>query len=148
MAASELSTTAKDEPNPALGAGGLRAALARFWRVLRGGQASPARLASSCALGLFIGCLPLYGLHLPLCIGACLLLRLDAVVAYLAANISNPLLAPFLISAEVEIGSWLLTGQLVSFDVERARRVGVSGFIAQAAVGGVALGALLSLLGG
>ena len=49
--------------------------------------------------------LPLYGLHFPLCLAVCLPLQLDVVVAYLAANISNPLVAPFLVTAEVEIGS-------------------------------------------
>jgi 2-polyprenyl-3-methyl-5-hydroxy-6-metoxy-1,4-benzoquinol methylase len=100
------------------------------------------------ALGLFIGCLPLYGLHLPLCVGACLLFRLDAVVAYLAANISNPLVAPFLLTAEVEVGSLLLTGEHAAFDVEQARSVGVAGFAAQASVGSVVVGAGLALIGG
>ncbi len=128
--------------------GGVRAGFARIWRLMRGGEASPGRLSASVALGLFIGCLPLYGLHLPLCIAACLLLRLDSVVAYLAANISNPLIAPFLLTAEVELGSLLLTGQHAAFDLERARRVGVSGFFAQAALGSVGVGGLLSILGG
>src|SRR5688572_22335354 len=119
-----------------------------MWRILRGGESSPARLAASIALGLFIGCLPLYGLHLPLCLGACLLLRLDAVVAYLAANISNPLLAPFILTAEVEVGSLLLTGEHAAFDVERARRVGIVGFAAQAAVGGLVVGLFMAVIGG
>jgi uncharacterized protein (DUF2062 family) len=119
-----------------------------MWRILRGGESSPARLAASVALGLFIGCLPLYGLHLPLCLGACLLLRLDAIVAYLAANISNPLIAPFLLTAQVEVGSLLLTGRHAAFDVERARSVGIVGFVAQAAVGGVVVGFSLAVLGG
>jgi uncharacterized protein (DUF2062 family)/2-polyprenyl-3-methyl-5-hydroxy-6-metoxy-1,4-benzoquinol methylase len=126
----------------------VRAALSRLWRILRGGEASPWRLAASVAIGLFIGCLPLYGLHLPLCLGACLLLRLDAVVAYLAANISNPLFAPFLLTAEVEIGSLILTGQHAAFDVERAREVGIVGFVSQAAVGGLVVGLFLALVGG
>jgi len=126
----------------------LRAALSKLWRILRGGESSPARLAAAVALGVFIGCLPLYGLHLPLCLGVCLLLRLDAVVAYLAANISNPLIAPFLLTAEVEIGSLILTGEHAAFDVERARSVGFVGFVSQAAVGGVVLGLFLALIAG
>jgi uncharacterized protein (DUF2062 family) len=126
----------------------LRATLSRLWRILRGGESSPARLGAAVAIGLFIGCLPLYGLHLPLCLGACLLFRLDAVVAYLAANISNPLIAPFLLTAEVEIGSLLLTGRHAAFDVERARSVGIVGFVKQAAVGGVVVGLVLAILGG
>jgi SAM-dependent methyltransferase len=91
--------------------------------------------------------LPVYGLHLPLCLAACLPLRLDVIVAYAAAHISNPLFAPFLITAEIQVGSLLLTGGFLPFDVARARAVGVSGFVAQAAVGSVVVGATLSVVG-
>ena len=97
---------------------------------------------------MFIGCQPLYGLHLPLVVLVCLPFRLDAVVAYLAANISNPLVAPFLLLAEVEIGSLLLHGTSVVFDLAAARRAGVAGFVEEAALGSIVLGAILGLLGG
>jgi uncharacterized protein (DUF2062 family)/SAM-dependent methyltransferase len=127
---------------------GYRARLSRLLRLLRGGRASPRKLALGCALGLFIGCLPLYGLHFPLCLGVCLLLRLDLVVTYLAANISNPFVAPFLVTAEVEIGSLLLDGRHAALTLERAREVGPVGFMKQAALGSVLLGAALGALGG
>lgn len=117
------------------------------WRALRGGDLSPLRASASVAVGLFIGSLPIYGLHFPLVLLICLPLRLDVVVAYLAANISNPLFAPFLLSLEVEVGSLLLTGEHVPFDVQRARETGVSGFVAQAAVGSLAVGATLAVFG-
>lgn len=131
----------------AAGAGGPRNRLSALWRALRG-QGSPARLGFSVGLGLFIGCQPLYGLHLPLCVLVCLPFRLDAVVAYLAANISNPLVAPFLLLAEVEIGSLLLHGAPVAFDLAAARQAGIAGFVEEAALGSIVLGAVLGLLGG
>ncbi len=118
------------------------------WRRLRGGRLTPSRAAASVALGLFVGCLPLYGLHLPLCLALCLPLRLDAAVAYLAANISNPLVAPWLLLAEVQIGSLLLTGALSRFDVHAARATGVMGYAAYAAIGSVIVGAVLAGIGG
>jgi uncharacterized protein (DUF2062 family) len=127
---------------------GYRARLARLWRLLRGGDASPKKRALACALGLFIGCLPLYGLHFPLCLGVCLLFRLDVVITYLAANISNPFVAPFLVTAEVEIGSLLLDGRHAAFDLARARELGPVGFMKQAALGSVVLGGVLGALGG
>jgi uncharacterized protein (DUF2062 family)/SAM-dependent methyltransferase len=127
---------------------GYRARLLRLWRLLRGGDSSPHKLAFACAIGIFIGCLPLYGLHFPLCLGVCLLLRLDVVVTYLAANISNPFVAPFLVTAEVEIGSLLLDGRHAAFDLARARELGAVGFMQQAAVGSVVLGGALGALGG
>jgi SAM-dependent methyltransferase len=99
------------------------------------------------AVGLFIGSQPLYGLHFPLCVAACVPLRLDVVTAYIAANISNPLFAPFLLALEVEVGSLVLDGRHVGFDVKRATELGVSGYALQTAVGALIVGAALALLG-
>jgi uncharacterized protein (DUF2062 family) len=116
----------------------------QLWERLRGGELSPVRAAASVGIGLFVGCLPLYGLHLPLCLALCLPFRLDAVVAYLCANISNPLVAPFLLTLEVEVGSLLLTGQHAGFDVTRARLTGVAGFALQAGIGSLLVGSVLA----
>src|SRR5262249_41963184 len=64
----------------------LREAYAR----LRGGALTPARLAGSLAVGLAIGLLPLYGLHLALVLAVCLPLRFDSRLSYVAANVSIP----------------------------------------------------------
>ncbi|MCA9597746.1 MAG: DUF2062 domain-containing protein [Myxococcales bacterium] len=120
----------------------------RLWTRLRGGELSPKRASASVAVGLFVGSLPLYGLHLPLCLLVCVPLRLDAVTAYLAANVSNPLFAPFLVTAEVEVGALVTSGGFVEFTVEQARALGVGGFVLQLAVGSVVVGAALALVGG
>ena len=89
----------------------------------------------------------MYGLHFVLCLLVCLPLGLDLVLAYLVANISNPLVAPFLITLEVEIGSLLSTGQHAAFSLERARQTGILGFVFQAALGSIFVGAALAALG-
>jgi uncharacterized protein (DUF2062 family)/2-polyprenyl-3-methyl-5-hydroxy-6-metoxy-1,4-benzoquinol methylase len=132
---------------PPFAKGSLRQKLRLLWRRLRGGELSRGRASGSIAVGLFIGSLPLYGLHLPLCLAVCLPLRLDVVAAYVAANISNPLVAPFLVTAEIEVGSFILTGQAMGFDVERARQNGVGGFFLQAAVGSLVVGSVLAACG-
>src|SRR4051812_21298194 len=126
---------------------GLPSIWARIWRRLRGERQSPARVALAVALGLFIGCLPVYGLHFVLCVLVCLPLRLDLVLAYLVANISNPLVAPFLITLEVEIGSLLSTGRHAAFSLARAKQTGILGFVLQAALGSVVVGATLAAAG-
>jgi uncharacterized protein (DUF2062 family)/2-polyprenyl-3-methyl-5-hydroxy-6-metoxy-1,4-benzoquinol methylase len=118
-----------------------------LWRRLRGTPGSPVAAAAAVAIGLFIGSQPLYGLHFVLVLAVCLPLRLDAVLSYLAANISNPLVAPFLIVAEVEAGALLTSGRFVAFDVEQARQHGAAGLAKQLFVGSLAVGALLALLG-
>lgn len=120
----------------------------RLLRRLRGGLVTRRRAALSVAAGLFIGTLPLYGLHLPLVLLVCLPLRLDAVTAYLAANISNPLVAPFLVFAEVEVGALLLSGHWAGFDLERARRLAVADVTAFLAVGSGVLATVLATVGG
>jgi SAM-dependent methyltransferase len=125
----------------------VKALLLGLWRRLRGTPGSALRAAAAVGIGLFIGCQPLYGLHLLLVLAVCVPLRFDAVLAYLAANISNPLLAPFLIFSEVEAGAYLLTGRFVAFDVERARATGAAGFAGQLLVGSLAVGAALALVG-
>jgi len=99
------------------------------------------------AIGLFIGCLPLYGLHFVLCLLVCLPFGLDLVLAYLVANISNPLLAPFLVTLEVEIGSLVSTGHHAGFSLERAKQTGILGFVWQAGLGSVFVGAGLGAIG-
>lgn len=104
-------------------------------------------MALAVALGLFIGCLPVYGLHFVLCVLVCLPFGLDLVLAYLVANISNPLVAPFLITLEVEVGSLLTTGHHAAFTLEQAKLTGILGFVWQAVVGSVVVGAVLGAIG-
>lgn len=118
-----------------------------LWHRLRGGVVTRPRAAASVALGLFVGCLPIYGLHLPLCLAVGLPLRLDVVIAYVAANISNPLVAPFLVTLEIEIGFLLLSGRHVPLSPDELRAVGIAAFAWQAAVGSIVVGACLATLG-
>lgn len=125
----------------------VREELRRAWRELRGGALSPARGAAAVALGLFVGTQPIYGLHLPIIVALCLWLRLDAIVAYLAANISNPLLAPLIITAEVEIGSYLRTGARHHFADTLSRSNALSRFAGDLFVGSPVLGIACSIAG-
>jgi uncharacterized protein (DUF2062 family)/SAM-dependent methyltransferase len=127
--------------------GAVRRTLARVWRRLRGRRQSPARVALAVGSGLFIGCLPVYGLHFFLCLLWCLPLGLDFVATYLAANISNPFVAPFLVTLEVEVGSLVITGHHAAFTVARAKQTGIWGFVWQAGVGSVFVGLAFGALG-
>ncbi len=89
-------------------------------RLLRE-HASPARLAWAVAVGLFVGTLPLYGLHLPICLLLASALGLNRGLTYLAANISNPLLAPVLVAAGIAIGEWLRFGRWRGLDLDAGR---------------------------
>jgi uncharacterized protein (DUF2062 family)/SAM-dependent methyltransferase len=125
-----------------------REELRRAFRELRGADLSPARGAAAVALGLFIGSLPIFGLHLPLVLGLCLWLRLDAAVAYVAANVSNPFFAPALITAEVQAGALLRTGALLHLDRALTRAGAFAQFTGDLLVGAPAVGLGLAVAGG
>lgn len=95
-----------------------REELRRAFRDLQGEDLTPARLGAAVAIGLFIGSLPVFGLHLVLVLAVCLKLRLHAVLSYAAANISNPFFAPILITAEVQVGGRVRTGTWLRLDRE------------------------------
>lgn len=86
------------------------------WRRARSNNLTPAVLAFSIAVGLAVGLLPLYGLHGLMVAALCLPLRLDAVLAFAATMISNPLTFPLLTWLEVQIGCAILGGTCPDVD--------------------------------
>jgi uncharacterized protein (DUF2062 family)/SAM-dependent methyltransferase len=83
---------------------------ARLFHKLRTEGDTPVRQACAVALGLFIGCTPFYGFHLALSLLFGKLFRLNRLKVYVASNISNPLVAPFLYASEIQLGGWLRRG--------------------------------------
>jgi len=122
--------------------------LAELLYRLRTEADTPGRQSASIAIGVFIGCLPLYGLHLALCVAAGTVLRLNRLVMYLAANLSNPLVAPLLVAAEIQLGAWLLRGRPHPLEWDALRVVDPWMFAGDLAVGSVALGAFLGAVFG
>ena len=124
---------------------GLPARLRRHFHDLRTEGAGAGRETAAVAIGVFVGCLPLYGLHLVLCWGLGFLLGLNRLKMYLAANISNPLVAPWLLFVEVQAGAWLRRGSFHALTREAVVETGLATFGIDAAVGSVAVGTLLAM---
>ncbi len=118
------------------------------WERLRGGELTPWRAASSVALGLAIGVTPLWGVHFLLVFAACVPLRLDARVSYLASNISLPFLAPFITMSEIQLGALTRAGH--TLPVERASLLahGAGPYVLDLAVGTAILALLAAIVGG
>jgi uncharacterized protein (DUF2062 family) len=125
----------------------LREKLREAWRRLRGGDLTPARAAASVGVGLAIGVTPLYGFHLPLVVAVCLPLGLDTPVAYLAANISLPFIAPFLTIAEIEIGARVTTGAWLELTRAALRQYGIKPFLREIVVGTIFFSPSMATLG-
>ena len=121
----------------------------RLFTDLRLEGAGRAREAVAMGLGAFIGCLPFYGFHLLMVIVIGWLFRLNRLKMYVAANISNPFFAPFLILAEVQTGAWVRRGDLHELTLDYIRNTDPWLFGADLLIGslivGVAAGVLIGV---
>ena len=99
----------------------MRARLREILGRLAAERTDPRRLGLAVGLGVFVGWLPLYGLHLPICLGLAAVFRLNPAILYLAANISNPLMAPALVASGLALGEWLRFGRWRGVDTAAGR---------------------------
>lgn len=107
---------------------------------MRNEGAGAHREAAAVGIGVFIGCLPLYGFHLALCLATGWLLGLNRLKMYVAANVSNPLFAPVLLFLELQIGSVLRRGAAYPLSFEAVRTTQASIFGVDILVGSVVVG--------
>lgn len=112
----------------------------RLFHGMRTEGGGPGRDAVAVGLGFFIGATPLYGFHLLLVLGVGWLLRLNRLKMYLAANVSNPLFAPFLILLEIQVGAWLRRGALHRLTVDAVRSTDPWTFGLDLLIGSLAIG--------
>jgi uncharacterized protein (DUF2062 family)/SAM-dependent methyltransferase len=115
-----------------------------FWE-LRTEGAGPVREACAVATGIFIGCLPVYGFHLLLVWLVGWVFGLNRLKMYVAANISNPFVAPFLLFSEVQLGAWIRRGDFHALSVETVKQIDPWSFGADLILGSVALGLALGI---
>ena len=73
---------------------------------------------------------------------------MNRLTVYLAANISNPFVLPFLVLAEVQVGALLVRGQMHALTVQAIRSTEPWSFGLDLLVGAAAVGAVLGGLAG
>ncbi len=133
--------TPRPEPRPARRRFGR--ALAELHYRLRTEHDAPGRRAAAIGLGVFIGCLPLYGAHLALCLLAGRALRLNRLTLYLAAHVNNPLTAPALVAASLALGHRLARGAWPQLGPGGLRAASVADLGAFLAAGSLAVGVIV-----
>jgi len=120
--------------------------LRRVVQGLRTEGTGSGREAAAIGLGVFLGCLPVYGFHLLLCWLFGSLFRLNRLKVYLAANISNPFVAPWLIFAELQIGARLRRGSFQSLAPQTIRTTGFGVVGVDVLVGSLVVGLVLAVV--
>jgi uncharacterized protein (DUF2062 family) len=114
---------------------------------LRTEGAGSVREAAAVGVGAFIGCQPFYGFHLALCWFIGRVLGLNRLKVYLAANISNPFFAPFLVFAEIQAGALLSRGRMHEVSYEAMKATDPWLFGSDLLIGSLAIGAALGIVG-
>ena len=125
---------------------GVPARLRRAFHGLRTEGTGTFRETSAVALGVFIGCLPLYGFHLLMCWSVGFALGLNRLKMYLAANISNPLVAPWLLFAEMQTGAWLRRGSFHPLTLQGMKTTGTGEVGIDVLIGSLFVGSTLASL--
>jgi uncharacterized protein (DUF2062 family)/2-polyprenyl-3-methyl-5-hydroxy-6-metoxy-1,4-benzoquinol methylase len=118
-----------------------------FYDLRTEGQ-GPGREACAIGVGLFIGCSPFYGFHLLLSWVCGRLFGLNRLKVYLAANISNPIVAPVLLFLEIQTGTWLRTGAFLPLTLQAVKAITPWQFGADLLLGSVVIGGVLGGAGG
>jgi uncharacterized protein (DUF2062 family)/SAM-dependent methyltransferase len=118
----------------------------RFFQHLRLEYPGPNRDAAAIGVGAFIGCLPFFGFHLLLTTMVGRVLHLNRLKIYAAANLSNPVMAPFLIFAEVQTGAWLRRRDAHDLTVEAIRQMDPWSLGGDLLLGSVCVGAVIGTM--
>jgi uncharacterized protein (DUF2062 family)/ubiquinone/menaquinone biosynthesis C-methylase UbiE len=117
---------------------------------LRTEHTTPGKVAAGVAVGVFVGCSPFWGLHFALAVLLAMLFRLNRVLVVAATNLANPLTAPPLIFAEVQVGHRALMGTWLGLTMDEMAEEGLRGLFRDFFVGslivGTGLAALLAVL--
>ena len=125
-----------------------RSWLRRLYVTLRTEHTTPAKVGAGVALGVFVGCSPLWGLHLPLCVLLATIFRLNRVLVYAAANAGNPVTAAPILFAEIQIGHRLLQGGWLPVRVHEIEVLGLQGLVASLVLGSLVVGAACAVVCG
>jgi uncharacterized protein (DUF2062 family) len=87
----------------------------RAWREVRKGDAGPAELAAGLGVGVFIGVLPVYGLHTVMCLYTAARLHLNPHVTLAGSALyATPPQGLLVIALSIVTGQFLLRGRLLS----------------------------------
>ena len=124
----------------------------RIWRELCKDQTARRDFATGLAIGVFIACVPLYGLQTVFCFFAARRFSLHPLPVIAGSQLSAPPFAPFLTFASVFLGHAVVTGKLNGMpgwhEMHWAKlsMATVNSFVVYVLLGGVLLGLTLGAI--
>ena len=131
----------------------IRRRLQHRWRQLKNEQASPRRLGAAVALGVVLGCSPLWGFQMMLCVVLAWVFRLNKLATLLGSQVSTPPFTPLIIVGTAQVGELLLHGRWLPLTLSEVRAMHpqdlISNLFVDMALGSLVLGGAIGLvLGG
>ena len=130
----------------------LRQRLHELWRTIVHEHTAPGRVAAAIVVGAVVGCTPLFGLHILVCLALAWALGLNKLIVYGAANLSIPPLVPLIGFVSVQLGERLRHGAWLAlrrsdFALANIRTIAKTFFV-DWMLGGVVFGAAIGLVAG
>ena len=122
----------------------------RAWRELKVGETARKNFAVGLAIGVFIACLPIYGLQTVLCLYAARKFSLHPLSVVAGSQLSAPPIGPVLGVVSIVLGHTLITGQvpaLTHWNIHQMPAMSVrviNSFVISWIIGGIVLGAVLA----
>src|SRR5262245_43618386 len=128
--------------------GSPRSWLRRLYMNLRTEHRTPGKVGLGVGLGVFVGCSPFWGVHLPIAVLLATVFRLNRVIVYASAYIGNPLTVGPILFTEIQLGHRILHGGWLPVTIADVATRGVLGIFTSPLIGSLVLGAVLGgLLG-
>jgi uncharacterized protein (DUF2062 family) len=122
----------------------------RAWRELKVGEAARKNFAAGLAIGVFIACLPIYGLQTVLCLYAARKFSLHPLSVVAGSQLSAPPIGPVIGVVSIVLGHAMITGQIPDFTHWNIHQMPamsvrvVNSFVVSWIIGGIVLGAVLA----
>jgi uncharacterized protein (DUF2062 family)/2-polyprenyl-3-methyl-5-hydroxy-6-metoxy-1,4-benzoquinol methylase len=125
-----------------------RSWMRRLYMTLRTEHRTAGKVGLGVGLGVFVGCSPFWGVHLPIAVLLATLFRLNRVIVYASAYIGNPLTVGPILFTEIQLGHRILHGGWLPVTLADMETLGVLGIFTNLLIGSLVLGAVLGgLLG-
>jgi len=122
----------------------------RAWRELKLAQTARKEFAAGLALGVFIACLPIYGLQTVACLISARKLSLHPLSVVAGSQLSAPPIGPVLCAVSMILGHAILTGKIPDLTHWRSYQLPpfslhvFDAFLLSWIIGGIILGVVLA----